>query len=185
MRLEPSAERRLRAIGSGVTHPRHDRGEAALARGAERGGGAAGGREGGREAARARQAAGAGAGRAAARPGLVRRARPLRAPPRGGVRDAREASLGRRGRDGLRHRVRPAGVRVLAGLHGLRRLAERGVRGEDLQGDGHGGQGRLPRRRDQRLGRRADPGGRRLARRLRRDLLAQRPGLRCRARRSR
>ena len=37
---------------------------------------------------------------------------------------------------------------------------------------------RLPRRRDQRLGRRADPGGRRLARRLCRDLLAQRPGVR-------
>ena len=36
---------------------------------------------------------------------------------------------------------------------------------------------RLPRDRDQRLGRRADPGGRRLARRLRRDLLAQRPGV--------
>ena len=36
---------------------------------------------------------------------------------------------------------------------------------------------RLPADRDQRLRRRADPGGRRLARRLRRDLLAQRPGL--------
>ena len=36
---------------------------------------------------------------------------------------------------------------------------------------------RLPGDRHQRLGRRADPGRRRLARRLRRDLLAQRPGL--------
>ena len=40
---------------------------------------------------------------------------------------------------------------------------------------------RLPGDRDQRLGRRADPGGRRLARRLRGDLLAQRAGLRRRA----
>ena len=56
-------------------------------------------------------------------------------------------------------------LRLLAGFHRLRRLAERGVRREDLQGDGHGRQGRLPGRRDQRLGRRADPGGRRLARR--------------------
>ena len=80
-----------------------------------------------------------------------------------GMREKRP--FGRRRRDRLRDRVRPPGVRVLAGLHGLRRLAERGVRGEDLQGDGHGGEGRLPGRRDQRLGRRADPGGCRLARR--------------------
>ena len=53
----------------------------------------------------------------------------------------------------------------------------RGVRREGLQGDGPGGQVRLPGDRDQRLGRRADPGGRRLARRLRRDLLAQRAGV--------
>ena len=53
----------------------------------------------------------------------------------------------------------------------------RGLRREDLQGDGPGREVRLPRDRDQRLGRRAHPGGRRLARRLRRDLLAQRPVL--------
>ena len=53
-----------------------------------------------------------------------------------------------------------------------------GVRREDLQGHGPGAQVRLPRDRHQRLGRRAHPGRRRLARRLRRDLLAQRPGLR-------
>ena len=34
---------------------------------------------------------------------------------------------------------------VLAGLHGLRRLARRGVRGEGLQGDGHGAAVRLRR----------------------------------------
>ena len=51
----------------------------------------------------------------------------------------------------------------------------RGLRREDLQGDGHGREGRLPGGRDQRLGRRADPGGRRLARGVRGDLLAERP----------
>ena len=53
----------------------------------------------------------------------------------------------------------------------------RGVRGEGLQGHGPGREVRLPGHRDQRLGRRADPGGRRLARRLRGDLLAQRAGV--------
>ncbi len=149
-----------------------------MACGAVGGGGRGGGGEGDREAARAWEAAGARAGRAAARSGVVRGARPVRAASRGRVRDAGEAALGRRGRDGLRDRVRPHRVRVLAGLHGVRRLVERGVRGEDLQGDGHGRQVRLPGGRDQRLGRGADPGGRRLAGRLRGDLLAQRAGLR-------
>ena len=76
-----------------------------------------------RASARARQAARPRAGGAAARPRLVRRARPLRPPPRGRVRDARQASVGRRRRDRVRDGLRPAGVRVLAGLHGLRRLA--------------------------------------------------------------
>ena len=73
--------------------------------------------------------------------------------------------------------LRPQGLRLLPGLHRLRRLALRGLRREDLQGDGPGRQVRLPGDRDQRLGRGADPGGRRLARRLRGDLLAERPGL--------
>ena len=83
----------------------------------------------------------------------------------------------RRGRHRLRHDLRPQGLRLLAGLHRLRRLALRGLRREDLQGHGPGREVRLPRDRDQRLGRRAHPGGRRLARRLRRDLLAERPVL--------
>ena len=114
------------------------------------------------------------AARAAARPGLVRRARPLRPPPRGRVRDARPAAVGRRGRHRLRDDLRPQGLRLLAGLHDLRRVAVGGLRREDLQGDGPGGEVRLPGDRDQRLGRRADPGGRRLARRVRGDLLAER-----------
>ena len=64
------------------------------------------------------------------------------------------------------------------GLHGLRRIAVGGVRREDLQGHGPGDEGRRADHRPQRFRRRADPGGRRLARRLRRHLPAQRPGLR-------
>ena len=64
------------------------------------------------------------------------------------------------------------------GLHGLRRLARRGDGREDVQDHGPGGQDRLPGDRHQRLGRRADPGGRRLARRLRRRVRAQRGVLR-------
>ena len=75
-------------------------------------------------------------------------------------------------------RSRPQGVRLLAGLHRLRREPVRGLRGEDLQGHGPRVEVRLPGDRDQRLGRRTDPGGRRLARRLRGDLLAERPVLR-------
>ena len=57
-------------------------------------------------------------------------------------------------------------------------VAGRGVRREDRQGDGPGAQDRLPGDRHQRLRRRPDPGGRRLARPLRRDLLPQRDGVR-------
>ena len=61
--------------------PRHDRRQARLAAGALRAGRARRQREGGRAAAGAGEAARARAGREAARPGLVRRARPLRPPP--------------------------------------------------------------------------------------------------------
>ena len=82
--------------------------------------------------------------------------------------------LGRRRRHRPRHDRRPPRVRVLPGLHGLRRLAGRGHGREDGQGHGPGGQDRLPGHRHQRLRRRADPGGRRLARRLRRRVRPQR-----------
>ena len=75
---------------------------------------------------------------------------------------SREATLPRRRR---RHRPRidrrAPGVRLQPGLHGLRRLAVRGLRREDLQGDGPGDEGRRADHRPQRLRRRADPGGRR------------------------
>ena len=86
--------------------------------------------------------------------------------------------LGRRGRHRPRHDRRPPRVRLQPGLHGLRRLARRGDGREDVQDHGPGGQDRLPGDRHQRLRRRAHPGGRRLARRLRRRLPAQRPLLR-------
>ena len=134
--------------------------------------------------ARARQAARPGAARAAARPGQLRRARPLRPPPQPALRDDGAPSVGRRGGDRLRDDPRPQGLRLLAGFHGLRRDALGGVRREDLQGHGPGAQVRVPGDRDQRLGRCAHSGGRRLPGRLRGDLLAQRPGLGGRCRRS-
>ena len=78
---------------------------------------------------------------------------------------------GGRGGHGLRHGVRAAGVRLLPGLHRVRRVVERGLRREDLQDHGHGGEGRLPRRRASTT--RAAPASRRAcrARRVRRDLL--------------
>ena len=88
-----------------------------------------------------------------------------------GLEDA--AHLRRRRRHRLRPHRRPARLRLLAGLHRLRRLAQRGVRREDLQGDGPRGAERRAGDRPQRLGRRAHPGRRRVARRLRRDLPAQ------------
>ena len=90
------------------------------------------------------------------------------------LRHAEEPPVGRRGRHRPRHDRRPPRVRLLAGLHRLRRLARRGHGREDVQDHGPGGQDRLPGDRHQRLRRRADPGGRRLARRLRRRLPAQR-----------
>ena len=74
--------------GEAKTHD-DDRREAAVARGAARRGAARRLGESGREAPRRGQAARARARREAVRPGLVRRARPLRAPPRVELRDAR------------------------------------------------------------------------------------------------
>ena len=129
------------------------------------------------EAARQGQADRPRADREAARPGLVRGARHLRPPPHRRLRHAAQPALGRRRGHRPRHDRRPPGVRLLAGLHRLRRLARRGDGREDGQGDGPGGQDRLPGHRHQRLRRGAHPGGRRLARRLRRRVRAQRPVL--------
>ena len=85
-----------------------------------------------------------------------------------------EPPLGRRGRDRPRPDRRPPGVRLLTGLHGLRRLARRGDGREDGEGHGPGGPDRLPRDRHQRLRRRPHPGGRGLTGRLRGRVRAQR-----------
>ena len=77
----------------------------------------------------------------------------------------------------LRHHQRADGLRLQPGLHGLRRLAVRGPRREDLQDHGPRHEGRRPGDRAERLRRRPDPGGGRLAGRLRRRLPAERPGL--------
>ena len=156
---------------------RFDWGQAAGAGRAARAGAARRQRARGRPPARAREAARARARRETARLGLVLRARSLRQAPRVELRNARAAALRRCGRHRLRHDLRPEGLRLLAGLHRLRRVSERSLRREDLQGDGSRREVRLSADRDQRLGRRPDPGGRRLARGLRRDLLAERPGL--------
>ncbi len=134
-------------------------------------------RAGGRAAAEPGQAARPRAGREAARSRLLRRARPLRQAPGGRVRDAGAAPVRRRRRHGLRNDFQPPGLRLLAGLHRFRRQPLRGLRRQDLQGHGPGREVRLPRDRDQRLGWRSHPGGRRLPGGLRGDLLAERAEL--------
>ena len=91
--------------------------------------------------------------------------------------DAGQQDPRRRRRHRLRHDQRPPRVRLQPGLHRLRRCALRGARREDLQGDGPGDEGRRAGDRPERLGRRAHPGGRGLARRLCRRVPAQRDGL--------
>ena len=94
------------------------------------------------------------------------------------LRPAQEPALRRRRRHRLRHRRRPAGLRLQPGRHRVRRQPRRGLRREDRQGPGPRDEDRLPGDRHQRGRRRADPGGRRLPRPLRRDLPPQRAGVR-------
>ena len=132
-----------------------------------------GGRRAPQGAARQGQALGARAARPAARRRHLRRARPLRRAPLDGLRPRGAADLRRRRRHRLRPHRRPPRLRLLAGLHRVRRLAVRGVRREDLQGHGPRDAERRAGDRAQRLRRRAHPGRRRLARRLRRHLPPQ------------
>ena len=135
-------------------------------------------RAGGGTAARQGQDDRAGTHRAAARPGLVHRARRAGPAPGHRVRHRRQPALRRRGGHRLRHRGRPPGLRVQPGLHGVRRLAGRGVRREDRQADGSRAEDRLPADRHQRRRRRPDPGRRGRAGPVRRDLLPERGRLR-------
>ena len=93
---------------------------------------------------------------------------------------SRERSRRRR-RHRPRHDRRPARLRLQPGLHGLRRFARRGLRREDREGHGSRDEGRRADHRAQRFGRRANPGRRRLARRLCRHLPAQHARVRRRA----
>ena len=173
---ERTARRRDRRP-RGHRHPHHGR-QAGRPRPAPRRGSARGLGEGGREAARQGPTDRPRADRAALRRGVVRRARRAGPAPLHGVRPGEEPALRRRRDHRLRHHRRPPGVRLQPGLHRFRWLARRGLRREDHQGDGPRHQDRLPDHRHQRGRRRADPGGRRLAGPVRRDLPPQRARLR-------
>ena len=131
-----------------------------------------------RGAARQGQADRARTPRAAARSRLLRRVGHVRRASLERLRHGRAAHPRRRRGHRPWHDQRPAGVRLQPGLHGLRRLAQRGPCREDLQDHGPGHAGRRAGDRAQRLRRRPHPGRRRLARRLCRRVPAQRPGLR-------
>ena len=85
---------------------------------------------------------------------------------------------GRRRRRGLRQDQRPPRRRVRPGLHGPRRLVLARPVQQDQPDPGPGARERRPAHRPQRLRRRADPGGRREPRGVRRGLRPQRPLLR-------
>ena len=77
--------------------------------------------------------------RAAARPGHVRRARRVRPAPQPRTSACWSSRpYGDGVVTGHGHDRRPQGLRLLAGLHRLRRLARRGLRREDRQGHGSG-----------------------------------------------
>ena len=116
---------------------------------------------------------------AAARRGLVHRARRVRPAPHDELRPGEPPALRRRRRHRLRHRRRPPGLRVLPGLHGLRRQPRRGVRREDRQG--HGLRACGPAARSSASTRAAAPASRRASSALglyARDLQAQRARVR-------
>ena len=128
-----------------------------------------------RRAARPGQAHGARTPRAAPRRRLVPGDGRPRDPPRDRLRPGRPPVPGRRGGRGLRQDQRPAGRRVRAGLHRPRRLVlDRAVE-QDQPHPGPRARERRAAHRAQRLGRCADPGGRREPRRVRRGVRAQRP----------
>ena len=134
-----------------------------------------------------------GAHRRPAREGQAHRARAHRGVPRRrlvrGVRHVCRAPLDRfrhgedqdrrrRRRHRLGHGQRPPGLRLRQGLHRVRRLAVGSACREDHEGAGHGAAQPRADHRPLRRRRRPHPGGRGGARRLCRDLPAQRARLR-------
>ena len=129
------------------------------------------------QAARSRQAHRARADRAAGGQGVLPRDRPDGPPPGARLRHGSQPAVWRRGDHRLGLHRRPQGVRVLSGLHGVRRVARRGHVGEGVQDHGPGRGHRGPGHRHQRLRRSAHPGGRLVARRVRIHLRPKRPRL--------
>ena len=131
-----------------------------------------------RRAAQARQIDRARTPRAPDGQGLVRGVRHVRRAPLGRVRHGEEQDSRRWRGHRLGHGERPHGVRLRQGFHRVRRLALRGARAEDHQDPGHGDEGARAHHRPVRCRRRAHPGRRGGARRLRRGVQAQRHCLR-------
>lgn len=131
--------------------------------------------QGGGPAAGARAADGAGADRAVDGRGFLHRDRRLRTGAGGG---RRQAPVRRRGDHRIRHDRRAPGLCLRPGRHRVRREHGRGLRREGRQGHGPGAEDRLPGHRAERLRRRPHPGGRGLARALRRVGAAQCGGVR-------
>ena len=147
--------------------------------GAAAGGSAPGRRAGAhRRPAQARQAHGARAHRPADGRQLVRGVRHVRRAPLRRLRHGEDQDPRRRRRHRLGHHQRPRGLRLRQGLHRVRRLAVGGARAQDHQDPGHGAAEPRAHHRPVRRRRRAHPGGRGGARRLRRGVPAQRAGLR-------
>ena len=124
-------------------------------------------------AARRRQAVGARADRSPLRSRHLRRSRQARHPPLPRLRHGRADRPRRRRRRRRGPGRGPPGLRLRAGLHRLRRVAVGDQRRQDRQDHGSGDEDGRAGRRPERLGRRAHPGRRALARRLRRHLPAQ------------
>ncbi len=111
-------------------------------------------------------------------PGTLRRSRQARHPPLPRLRHGR-ADRSRRRRHRRRRTGRgPPGLRLRAGLHRLRRFVVGNQRRQDRQDHGSGDEDGRAGRRAERLGGRAHPGRRALARRLRRHLPAKHARLR-------
>ncbi len=111
------------------------------------------------------------------RRGQLCRARRLRHPPLHRFRDGRRSPAHRWRDHRPRHDRRPAGLHLLAGFHDLGRFAVQGLCRENLQDHGSRRDRGRTDHRPQRFGRRADPGGRRRPRRVRRHLPQERPRL--------
>ena len=146
--------------------------------GAAAGGGAARRRAGAhRGPAQQRQAHRPRAHRAADGRELLRGVRHVRRAPLPRLRHGEDQDPRRRRGHRLGHHQRPRRLRLRQGLHGVRRLAVGGARQEDHQDPGHGAAEPRAHHRPVRRRRRAHPGGRGGARRLRRGVPAQRAGL--------